>query len=176
MTTQANALAAAGHDIEIISVYRPRDELPFPLADGVVVRHPGGSRAASSDRARAPVPVPPEWDPTLDARGDVAVQAALPGVTADVLVTVTPALLALAAQLRPESVTLVHQEHRASSQRTAGLEPLLAYAPRADVVAVLVDEEAEWLRQRLGDAAPHLVVVPNALPPGFRPRRCSTNR
>ena len=100
----------------------------------------------------------------------MAVQEALPTLTADVLVTVTPALLALAVECRPESVTLVHQEHRASSQRTSGLEPLLTYAPRADVVAVLVEEEAKWLREQLGDATPHLVVVPNAIPPGFRPR------
>ena len=91
-------------------------------------------------------------------------------MTSDVLVTVTPALLALAVQLRPESVVLLHQEHRASSQRTAGLEPLLTYAPHADLVAVLVDAEADWLREQLGDATPRLVVVPNAIPPGFRPR------
>ena len=163
VATQANALAAAGHDVEIISVYGPRDQPRFPLTPGVEVRDlptaPGAERL-----------VRPEWDPTLDAAGDVAVQAALPTLAADVLVTVTPALLALAAQRRPDSVALVHQEHRASSQRTAGLEPLLTYAPQADVVALLVEEEASWLRQQLGDAAPHLVVVPNAIPPGFRPR------
>jgi glycosyltransferase involved in cell wall biosynthesis len=172
VSTQANALAAAGHEVEIISVYRPRDEPRFPLAAGVVVRDLVDTRTEvpADPSLEAQRLVRPEWDPTLDARGDLAVQAALPTVTADVLVTVTPALLALAAQRRPESVVLAHQEHRSSSQRTSGLEPLLTYAPRADVVALLVEAEADWLRERLGDATPRLVVVPNAIPPGFRPR------
>ena len=38
VSTQANALAAAGHDVEIISVYRPRDEPHFALAAEVRVR------------------------------------------------------------------------------------------------------------------------------------------
>ena len=97
-------------------------------------------------------------------------QAALPGLEADVLVTVTPALLSLAARLRPAGTALVHQEHRSSSQRTSGLEPLLTYAPAADVVALLTEPMAHWLRERLGDDCPPLAVVPNALPPGFRPR------
>ncbi len=172
VTTQANALAAAGHDVEIISVYRPSDGPAFSLAPGVAVRDLVDTRAELPDEPalEARRLVRPGWDPTLDARGDVAVQAALPTVSADVLVTLTPALLALAAQLRPSSVVLVHQEHRASSQRKAGLEPLLTSAPRADVVALLVEAEADWLRQQLGDATPPLVVVPNAIPPGFRPR------
>ncbi len=97
-------------------------------------------------------------------------QAALPGLEADVLVTVTPALLSLAARLRPAGTALVHQEHRSSSQRTSGLEPLLTYAPAADTVALLTEPMAHWLRERLGGDCPPLAVVPNALPPGFRPR------
>jgi len=33
----------------------------------------------------------------------------------------------------------VHQEHRSSSDRVSGLEPLLTYGPRADAVALLTD-------------------------------------
>jgi glycosyltransferase involved in cell wall biosynthesis len=171
VATQANALAA-DHDVEILSVYRPRDEPHFALADGVVVRDLVDTRTELPEdpALEARRLVRPEWDPTLDARGDVAVQAALPTITADVLVTVTPALLALAAQLRPEQVVLVHQEHRSSSQRTAGREPLLTFAPKADVVALLTETEAHWLGQRLLHQTPHVVVVPNAIPPGYRPR------
>ncbi|MDQ4055195.1 MAG: glycosyltransferase [Actinomycetota bacterium] len=171
VSTQANALAG-DHEVEILSVYRPADETHFPLADGVLVRELVDTRAErpADEALEGRRLVRPEWDPTLDARGDVAVQAALPSVTADVLVTVTPALLALAAQLRPESVALVHQEHRSSSQRTSGFEPLLTFAPRADVVAMLTEPMAHWLGQRLLADTPHVVVVPNAIPPGFRPR------
>ena len=172
VATQANALAAAGHDVEIISVYRPRDEPHFALADGVVVRDLVDTRVetdADPELETQRLVRPSGTRPSMPAATSRSRRPCRPSA-ADVLVTVTPALLALAAQLRPKSVALVHQEHRASSQRTAGLEPLLASAPRADVVALLVEEEASWLRQQLGDAAPHLVVVPNAIPPGFRPR------
>lgn len=171
VTTQANALSR-DHDVEIISVYRSRDEPHFALAPGVVVRDLVDVRAEGpTDPAlEARRLVRPEWDPTLDARGDVALQEALPTIEADVVVTVTPALLALAAQLRPERTVLVHQEHRSSSQRKSGLAPLLTYAPDADVVAMLVEPMAHWLGQQLLDRTPRLVVMPNAIPPGFRPR------
>ena len=183
VTTQANALAERPDvaQVTVLSVYRPTDETHFDVSPGVVLRdlvdtrgENGGDSADEGEAGTGAEPpgrlVRPEWDPTLDARGDLAVQAALPSLEADVLVTVTPALLSLAARLRPAGTALVHQEHRSSSQRTSGLEPLLAYAPDADAVALLTEPMAHWLRERLGAACPPLVVVPNALPPGFRPR------
>ena len=98
-------------------------------------------------------------------------------VRADVVVTVTPALLASAVQLLPDDVVVVHQEHRSSSQRTNGMEPLLAYAPRADVVALLTPSIESWLRAELGSVAPETVVDAQRAPPGTRRRaRCSTAR
>lgn len=174
VTTQVNALVAhpAVDEVAVVSVYRSADDPHFPVAPGVVLRDLVDTRA---DDGPGPADHPermvrPEWDPTLDARGDLAVQAAVPGLVTDVLVTVTPALLSLAARLRPAGSALVHQEHRSSSQRTSGLPPLLTHAPDADVVALLTEPMAAWLRERLGDACPHLEVVPNALPPGYRPR------
>ncbi len=171
VATQANALAAE-HDVEIVSVYRTRDVPHFPLAGGVTVRDlldDRDGRAGGGELGRARL-VPPEWDPTLDDRGDVALQEVLPGLDADVVITVTPAMLSLAARLRPEDTALVHQEHRTSSQRTSGLEALLTYAPRADVVGVLTEPMEHWLGQQLLASAPAMVVLPNALPAGFRPR------
>src|SRR5690606_5283796 len=106
----------------------------------------------------------------VDALADAGLEAVLPSVTADVLVTVTPSVLALATQLVPAGTAVVHQEHRSSSQRSSGMEPLLTFAPRADTVAMLTDPMADWLRDELGSTAPPVVVMPNALPPGYRPR------
>ena len=92
------------------------------------------------------------------------------------LVTVTPALLACAVELAPDPVVVVHQEHRSSSQRTSGMEPLLVNAPRADVVALLTPSIAEWLRGQLGAVAPEIVVMPNPLPQGFAPRSLLDSR
>jgi len=100
----------------------------------------------------------------------------LRGLATDVLVTVTPALLACAVELAPDSVVVVHQEHRSSSQRTSGMEPLLVNAPRADVVALLTPSIAEWLRGQLGAVAPEIVDMPNPLPQGFAPRSLLDSR
>ncbi|MCD4526707.1 stealth conserved region 3 domain-containing protein [Nocardioides sp. cx-173] len=172
IATQASAMARF-HDVEVYSVYRETETSHFPLAPGIPVHDLvdlTGDQDESPLRGAPPLLNRAEWDPTLDALAEVALEAALPTVTADVLVTVTPALLALATQLVPSRTALVHQEHRSSSQRVAGLEPLLTFGPRADVVAMLTEPMAVWLREQLGDNAPRVVVMPNAVPPGYRPR------
>ena len=79
--------------------------------------------------------------------------------------------MAYATQLAPARTAVVrHQEHRSSSQRQSSRDLLLDYARRADVVAMLTEPMAAWMAGELGAAAPELVVMPNALPPGFRPR------
>ncbi len=180
--TQANALAAhpdADHDVSIISVLREADEPHFaidervtlqPLVDVRPDREPDPLLDAES------VLVPSRWDGQFSARTDLALEQALPQVGADVVVTVTPALLASAVQLLPDTVVVVHQEHRSSSQRTSGMEPLLAFAPRADVVALLTPAIDRWLREELGPIAPRTVVVPNALPQGAAPRSLLDNK
>ena len=82
----------------------------------------------------------------------------------------TPGLLAAAVQLLPPEPVVVHQEHRSTSDRSSGLEPLLIFAPRADVVAVFTPAMADWVREQLGDSTPELAIVPNPLPLGFTPR------
>lgn len=183
--TQANALAAA-HDVEILSVLQTRPEPHFrldprvrltPLArdvDGepaaVEGSGPVSPEEADALRRRDSRLVPRAWDPTLNGLCDPALEEHLPRVRADVVVTVTPALLAVATQLLPPGTRVVHQEHRASAQRSSGMTPLLAFAPRADLVAVLTDGSRQWLEEELGPTAPPVVTVPNALPPVYRPR------
>ena len=174
--TQANALAAldgGSHDVTIISVLRSADEPHYAVDERVTLQplvdvRPGAAADPLLDAES--VLVPRRWDGQFSARTDVALEEALRRVDADVLVTVTPALLASAVQLLPDSVVVVHQEHRSSSQRTSGMEPLLAFAPRADVVALLTPSIERWLREELGPVAPTTVVVPNALPQGAAPR------
>lgn len=175
--TQANALAA-DHDVRLVSVTRSADRPHYDIDPRITVDHLADVREetlAGDDEARVlhereSVLVPTRWDGQFSALTDLAVQDALPELDVDVVVTVTPALLALAAQLVPDAAILVHQEHRSSSDRTSGLEPLLAFAPRADVVAMLTPTTADWLREQLGDVCPEIVVMPNPLPLGFAPR------
>jgi glycosyltransferase involved in cell wall biosynthesis len=190
--TQANALAH-DHDVTILSVLRSADQPHYPIDAQVTVQHlvdvradhgpalvDGGLLRPDDDpialHDAESVLVPARWDRQFSALTDVALEGALRGVRADVVVTVTPALLASAVQLLPDGVVVVHQEHRSSSQRTHGMEPLLTYAPRADVVALLAPSIETWLRGELGAVAPTTVVMPNALPQGHAPRSLLDSR
>lgn len=185
VVTQANALAALGQDVTIISAVRTSESPHYPVDPAVTIRRlvdlrdPEAPRAADGlvddDLARTlhelpSILVPDRWDAQFSALTDALYEATLPQLRSDVVVSVTPGLMATAVQLLAPSVAIVHQEHRSSSDRTSGLEPLLTFAPRADLVALLTRSAQEWLDEALGEIAPRTVVVPNPLPQGFKPR------
>ena len=78
---------------------------------------------------------------------------------------------------RPTAVVVVHQEHRSSSQRTSGMEPLLVHAPRADVVALLTPVDRRLAaRASSARSRPRSWSMPNPLPQGFAPRSLLDSR
>lgn len=180
---QAAALADH-HEVEIVSVLRIAPNGPDRAADPRVRmryladagREVGRGRvdyeiARADELAELPSTLVPErWDPTLNGLCDVALERFLPAVDADVLVTMTTGMLVAAAQRLPAGTALVHQEHRSSMHRTAGREPLLAFAQRADAVVSLTEVNAHWLRDQLGRIAPPVHVIPNAAPGPEQPR------
>ncbi|WP_232678914.1 stealth conserved region 3 domain-containing protein [Nocardioides sp. R-C-SC26] len=182
VVTQANALVGRAEidSVEIWSIYStpPDAAHHFPIDPRVTVLDLVDLTAPDTGRTPlASVPsrlIPRGSDPGLDARADVALAARLPALDADVLVTVTPAMLAFATELAPARTAIVHQEHRSSSQRPLGRDLLLDRARRADVVAMLTEPMAAWLRRELGEECPLVPVVPNALPPLIRPRSMLT--
>jgi glycosyltransferase involved in cell wall biosynthesis len=176
--TQANALVAAGHEVRILSVVKAAERSVFAIDERVSVEHLVDLTEAHDEElhARESRLVPRRWDRQFSALTDVGLERGLRRLQTDVLVTVTPALLASALQLVPDPVVVVHQEHRSSSQRTSGLEPLLVNATRADVVALLTSAMADWLRAQLGPVAPEIVAMPNPLPQGFAPRSLLDSR
>ena len=185
VSNQANGLVRLGHEVEILSILRTAPEVHFPLHPAVQVRwlvegtdpdaprlleaQPHGADQAALHQQPSLL-VPPRWDRQISALCDLALAHALPSLRSDVMVTVSPGYLQAAAELLPEQVALVHQEHRASIFRGTTREALLAFGPRADLLAVLTEDSAAWLRAQLGPMAPPVVAVPNARPPGFRPR------
>jgi glycosyltransferase involved in cell wall biosynthesis len=176
--TQANALVASGHEARILSVVKAAEQPAFRIDERVGVEHLVDLTGPHDEElhGRPSVLVPERWDKQFSALTDVGLEAGLRGLSTDVLVTVTPALLSCALQLAPDSVVVVHQEHRSSSQRSSGMEPLLVNAPRADAVAMLTEAMGDWLRGALGPVAPEIVVVPNALPQGHAPRSLLDSR
>ncbi len=173
---QANAIVRLGdgHRVRILSVTRSGASTHYPLVDGLEVTYLVDVRGARATAVggrhpdeladRESVIVPRSWDALYNGLTDATMREALGDLDADVLVTTTPELLAVVAQLAPPDVALVHQEHRASSARVNDLGALLEFAPRADIVVSLTESMSRWLAGRLGGAAPELLVIPNPLP------------
>lgn len=176
---------AEHHAVEVISVFR-REKAPFcEVSPKVRLRYlvdeTGAARRPCRETnlddatcaALAATPselVDPAWEGAFNRLADVEVEYALRGLDADVVISSTPALMALAVHLCPERAMIVHQDHRCSELRGSSGEPLLRFAPRLDALVSLTHRTQLWCAQSLKDAAPRLATIPNALPSGYRPR------
>ncbi|NMR31278.1 stealth conserved region 3 domain-containing protein [Crystallibacter degradans] len=183
--TQANSMAADGHDVGILSVYRDTGSTFFELDPRVEVQYLidrnkwiylANNNGVESNPNEQPllsqVPsrfIPDKWDNQLNALTDIAINRALVQLQCDILVTSTPALTALAVQQAPPKVIVVEEEHRSTGTRGVTAEPILLFGPRADCIVSLTDESSDWLADALQAAAPNLVTIPNAIPDVFRP-------
>ncbi|MFF1465050.1 stealth conserved region 3 domain-containing protein [Streptomyces sp. NPDC058330] len=181
---QASELAA-GHDVRVLSVFKSKAAQFFspdervrvdylvdltgpvqrPLRDTTVDDAAWAALSAQPSRI-----VDRAWEAAFNRVSDLELELALQDTDTDVLITTTPALMALAVHLAPSWVVTVHQEHRVSELRGTSGEPLLRYSAKLDALGVLSERTREWFAETLGTAAPRLEVVPNALPGGFRPR------
>jgi glycosyltransferase involved in cell wall biosynthesis len=167
--TQANALAARDNlEVRLISVTRSADRPHYEIHDAIAVDYLCDVRGGQDKRPSRLIP--PRWDGQFFESSDEPMIAHLTRLNADVLVTVTPALMAAAVQFVPTSVKVLHQEHRSSADRLGGLEPLLAFAPRVAALALLTESTKDWLQAQLGRTAPRLLVMPNPLPLGEQTR------
>ncbi|MCT9006022.1 stealth conserved region 3 domain-containing protein [Streptomyces rhizosphaerihabitans] len=183
---QASELAER-HDVRVLSVFKSTSEQFFTPDTRVRVDYlvdltsevPRPLRPTSVEdsvwyelASQPSQVVDRSWEPIFNRLSDLELDLALQDTDTDILISTTPALMALAVRYAPGHVITVHQEHRVSELRGPTGEPLRRYAAQLDALAVLSERTLEWFAETLGDAAPRLEVVPNALPSGFRP--CST--
>jgi len=167
--TQANALARRGNvEVRLISVTRSSSSPHYAIDPMVGVHYLADARADDPRATRPSRLIPQRWDGQFSELTDDGLSA-LTTLEADLVVTVTPALMAAAVQLLPAGTRVIHQEHRSSADRVGGMEPLLAFAPRVAAVALLTRSTAAWLGAELGATAPELLVMPNPLPVAEQP-------
>ena len=179
--TQANALAArprrpAGRvtrsgdrphywiDTAVASTTSSTSARARPVGPGVDL---DAARPAACTRARR-CSCPPAGTPSSPPCATSALEHALPRLDADVLVTVTPGLLAAAIQLLPPKPVVVHQEHRSSSDRTSGLEPLLTFAPARRRGRRAHPGDGRLAARAARRRDPRVAIMPNPLPHGLR--------
>ncbi|MBL1068838.1 glycosyltransferase family 4 protein [Streptomyces sp. 7-21] len=181
--TQASTMAAAGHDVEVVSVLRRSDEPRFPLDPRVrlwaltdqrphapaeeLPRGPLARRRAQHAAAQAGKP--PHHIPEgefghshFDRRIELATIDYLRQLTDGILVTTRPALNILAALFATSGVVKVAQEHmNLSTHRPDVREAIARLYPAFDAVAVLTHRD----RQDYEQWAPgtRVVRVPNAV-------------
>lgn len=180
---QANAMAAAGHEVDVVSAIRRNDELRFALDPRVAVSTLVDERAdAAVDppnttvlrRARAQRRTRIEGrGPEVIPRGEFgiryfnryvekAVIASLRRLSGGVLVTTRPALNLLAARFAPRGVVRIAQEHmNLATHRADVRRAIVRDYPGLDAVAVLTESD----RRDYEAAVPGLRVarIPNSL-------------
>lgn len=174
---QARAMAEH-HDVQVVNLLRSGEvALELPVRHLVDLREPrrpvvdpavADAVQAARWHQRASALVRPGWDRKFTALTDAALEHALGSLDVDAVVSTSPGLLAAAVELTPAHVVVAHHDHRPSVARTP--EALLQHAPAADVVVAPTEVHAAWIREQLGEVAPEVVVLPDPLEPGFRPR------
>ncbi|MEV5613992.1 glycosyltransferase family 4 protein [Streptomyces sp. NPDC052225] len=179
---QANSLAAAGWDVEIVCALRNRDELQFPLDERVPVRtlldireeRPAPSRgrgalwralrgtARGLDGPGKEIPEGEFGSRYFTRRVELALGDYLRSLTDGVLVTTRPALNFLSAAHATNGVVRVAQEHmNHGTHRPDVQRRIVETYERFDAVAVLTERDrAEYARLLPGT---RVVRIPNAV-------------
>ncbi|MGK5532367.1 glycosyltransferase family 4 protein [Streptomyces sp. URMC 129] len=182
--TQANTMAGAGHDVEVVSVLRRRDEPHFAVDPRVRLsaltdlrrsarQHPAGPhgpldryRAWRADRAagRPPrhIPRSEAGHKAMNRRIEETLIGWLGGLRDGVLVTTRPALNLLAAEFATGGVIRVGQEHVNLSAHQPDLRAaIVRWYPRLDAIAVLTSRDREEYVRRMSGI--RVVRIPNAV-------------
>ena len=182
-TLQTAAALAERHDVEVVSVYKRRDDAAIPhdprLRLRVLVDESPGALAARTgpagrateavrERLRArPSRLVHSGDlryENFSALTDLALYRYLRTVRTDVLVGTRPGLNLAMAGHAPRSIVRVGQDHL--HHGTYGEELRAAMRrlyPRLDLYVTLTERDAEAWRRTLPDG-PRVVSVPNAVP------------
>ncbi|MEV1176226.1 glycosyltransferase family 4 protein [Nonomuraea sp. NPDC049784] len=172
VVNQANAMAAAGHDVELVSLVRRRDTPQFTLDPRVritaLVDQRGGARPDSVGRRawrRMRGKIVPRGEFAADYFTERVEWAAMEYVSRQrdgILVTTRPALNLIAARRAPKNVIKVAQEHMNLSAYPDSIRREIArYYGRFDAITVLTRTNRLEYQRLLPQTA--IVQIPNAV-------------
>ncbi|MEU6715080.1 glycosyltransferase family 4 protein [Nonomuraea sp. NPDC046802] len=170
---QANAMAQAGHEVEIVSVVRRRTKPQFDLDPRISLSALVDQRdGVASDslarkvwrRARGKIVPYGEFAAEyFTERVEGAVMDYVSSLKDGVLVTTRPALNLISARRAPRSVIRVAQEHmNLAAYHQAVRDQIARHYDRFDAVAVLTETSRTEYRNLLSDTP--IVRIPNAVP------------
>ncbi|MGW0735779.1 glycosyltransferase family 4 protein [Streptomyces sp. NPDC002851] len=175
----ANTLAGQ-HDVEIVSVFRHRDEPVFQADPRVRVRHLVDIRRGTNGyEGRDPEYLTPARAfPRAEGRyrqynalTDRRIADHLATVDADVLVGTRPGINVQLARQARRGPVLVGQEHLTLDSHSGALRAQLRGAyPRLDAVTTTTEADAASYRRRMRLPGVRVQAVPNSVPaPGVAP-------
>lgn len=185
---QAGSMAAAGHDVEIVSVVRRRKSPWFPLDRRVRVT------AVVDSYGAPPAPEPSAWTARFSGRGrasryvpngevarehftrDVETRVIrwMARLRGGVLVTTRPALNILAAQHASTDVIRVGQEHMNLATHAPDVSAaIVRLYHRFDAVAVLTERDRQEYARLLPGT--RVVCIPNAVHTGRKQQSSYAN-
>jgi glycosyltransferase involved in cell wall biosynthesis len=178
--TNAEALAARHHDVEIVSVHKRHDTAALPLPKGVRVRtlcdeSPAGQQARGRDSklswqswaSHQPSRLIPKSErryANFSLLTDFRLVRFLRSLSDGVLVSTRPGLNLLTARFARSGVVTVGQDHMHLSRYKQVMQAeIVKYYPRLDLVVSLTNDDAEDYRRSLGGGA-RVLSIPNSVP------------
>ncbi|MFF5112790.1 glycosyltransferase family 4 protein [Streptosporangium sp. NPDC000509] len=175
---QANAMAAAGHEVEIVSVVRRRESPQFPIDERVRLLALSDQREARPvdsvgrkawRRIRGKIVPAGEFAASyFTERVERAVIEYVSALRDGILVTTRPALNLISARRTPVSVVRVAQEHMNLATHPAAVRSAIArHYGGLDAVAVLTGTDRKEYQELLPDTP--VVRIPNAVGPVRQP-------
>lgn len=170
---------ARDHDVEVVSVFRKRDEPFFPFPEGVTVRtlddrrrsaRRTGIRGRVETWLRAMPSALVDFNDVTYAESslwtDMQFRRELRSSRSGVLVGTRPAYNLLAAKATRPGLATVGQEHMNFAAHRPGLRSAIeAKYGALDALAVLTEEDERDYERVLADGRARVVQIPNALPP-----------
>ncbi|MEH0629453.1 glycosyltransferase family 4 protein [Streptomyces stelliscabiei] len=173
----ANTLAEQ-HDVEIVSVFRHRDEPVFDVDPRVRLRGLVDIREGGADKGHADLRRPAKVFPRAEGRyaqysalTDRRIAEHLASVDADVLVGTRPGLNVHMARQTQRGPVRVGQEHLTLDSHSPALRATLRGAyPRLDAFTTTTEADARAYRAKMRLPGVRLEAVPNPVPaPGIDP-------
>jgi glycosyltransferase involved in cell wall biosynthesis len=174
------ALAARGHEIEVLSTKRWLDVPQLPVDPAIRLMSLVESRTAHPDHvASAPGRgQPPRIYPKSDFRSgeydryiEDLYRRYLRTTDADVVIATRPGLVAYATEFAPRNTIKIGQEHLVRGQHRKALRKVMPrYLRRLDALVTVSRRDADDYRRNVRMGSTRLVFIPNGVPaPGLPP-------
>ncbi|MCX4509104.1 glycosyltransferase family 4 protein [Streptomyces sp. NBC_01619] len=165
---------AGRHDVEIVSVFRHRDEPLFAIDPRISVVPLIDTRPSSpGNEKKHPLALQPaERFPAHEARfaeysrlTDQRVREHYTGSDADVVIGTRPGLVAYVAQFAPERAVLIGQEHMTHNHHKPELRAeMREHLAALDVFVTVSEGDAVVWRDRMPLPDTQVLAIPNSVP------------